>query len=321
MDQEKIGKFICKLRKEKGLTQKDIAEKLNISDNSVSKWERGINIPDISYLTFLAEIFNVTVNELLNGEYDYKKKDKDYLKLNKVIAINNLSKSYGKKQVLNNVNLDIYEGEIVGLIGKNGAGKTTLIKSIINFCQIQKGEIKLFNKYISKDYEKVMNKIAVIIENPAFYLNLSGRDNIKIVSLLNNITDQNYIEKIVKELNLTKDLDKKVAKYSLGMKQRLGLVCALIKKPKLLLLDEPTNGLDPIGINELRMTLQKINQKENTTILISSHILSEIENICDRILIIDQGILEEVDVCKLKHHHKSLESEFLEKVGVTDDNI
>ncbi len=321
MDQEKIGKFIYKLRKEKGLTQKDIAEKLNISDNSVSKWERGINIPDISYLPFLADIFNVTVNELLNGEYDYKKKDKNYSKLNKVIAIKDLCKSYGKKQVLNNINLDIYEGEIVGLIGKNGAGKTTLIKSIINFCQIQKGEIKLFNKYISKDYEKIMNKIAVIIENPAFYLNLSGRDNIKIVSLLNNITDQNYIEKIVKELNLAKDLDKKVAKYSLGMKQRLGLVCALIKKPKLLLLDEPTNGLDPIGINELRMVLQKINQKENTTILISSHILSEIENICDRILIIDQGFLEEVDVCKLKHHHKSLESEFLEKVGVTDDNI
>ena len=321
MNQEKMGKFITKLRKEKGLTQKDIAIKLNISDNSVSKWERGINAPDISCLTMLAELFNVSVNELLNGEYSYKSKVKDYTKLKKVIEINNITKKYGKKVVLNNLNLNIYEGEIVGLIGANGIGKTTLIKCILNFCKINTGEIKIFNMNIKKDYEKIMNDTSAIIEHPDFYLNLTGMDNIKIVSLLNSINDDEYIKYLIKNLKLEKDINKKVKEYSLGMKQRLGVICALIKKPKLLILDEPTNGLDPIGINEFRNIIQNINQKENTTILISSHILSEIENICDRILIMDKGkIIKDVEMANLKHNHKSLEKEFLEVISKGDSN-
>ena len=282
MDSEKIGKFICELRKSKGLTQKNIADKLNISDNSVSKWERGINIPDISSLTILSKIFNVTVSELLNGEYDYKKKNKNYLELTKVIEINNLMKNYGKKRIINNLNLTIYEGEIVGLVGANGVGKTTLMKCILNFCHINKGEVKIFGKNLKNNYEHIMSSLGAVVENPNFYPFLTGKENIKIVALLNNITDQKYINEMVNLLQLRDALNKKVSKYSLGMKQRLGLVCALIKKPKLLILDEPIIGLDPLGIKEFKNIIQKINNDCHTTILISSHILSEIENMCDR---------------------------------------
>ncbi len=321
MNQEKMGNFIAELRREKGLTQKDIALKLNISDNSVSKWERGINAPDISCLTMLAELFGVTVNEILNGEYNYKSKVKDYTKLKKVIEINDITKKYGKKVVLNHLSLNVYEGEVVGLIGANGIGKTTLIKCILNFCKTNAGEIKIFNMNIKKDYEQIMNDTSAIIEHPDFYLNLSGLDNIKIVSLLNGINDDDYIKYLIKNLKLEKDINKKVKEYSLGMKQRLGVICALIKRPKLLILDEPTNGLDPIGINEFRSIIKNLNLKENTTILISSHILSEIENICDRILIMDKGkIIKDIEIANLKHNHKSLEKEFLEVISKRDYN-
>lgn len=321
MDSEKIGKFICELRKSKGLTQKNIADKLNISDNSVSKWERGLNIPDISSLTILSKIFNVTVSELLNGEYDYKKKNKNYLELTKVIEINNLMKNYGKKRIIDNLNLTIYEGEIVGLVGANGVGKTTLMKCILNFCHINKGEIKIFGNTLKNNYEYIMSSLGAVIENPNFYPFLTGKENIKIVALLNNITDQKYINEMVNLLQLKDALNKKVSKYSLGMKQRLGIVCALIKKPKLLILDEPINGLDPLGIKEFRNVIQKINNDYHTTILISSHILSEIENMCDRIIIMDNGsIIEDLDITNLKYKHKSLEDEFLEKVGDKNEN-
>ncbi len=320
MDQIKLGKFIKELRQEKKLTQREIGEKLNITDNSVSKWERGINTPDIYYLAPLSKILGVSINELLNGERNYKKKKKN--NRYKILEIDNLNKSFGKNKILNDINLTIYEGNIVGLIGPNGAGKTTLIKTILNLYYPNSGEIKICGINIKKDFELVMSKISSLIETPDLYQNLSGLQNLKMTMIMNNIKDDEYMKKIVKLLKLNSRINDKVKKYSLGMKQRLALANAIIKKPKFLILDEPTNGLDPLGIKELRDIIKFVNEKFNTTILISSHILSEIENICDEIVIIDNGyIIEQLDISDIKYQNISLEKEFLEKTSGSKNQI
>lgn len=314
MNQEKMGKFIAELRMEQGYTQKEIGDKLGITDNSVSKWERGINAPDISTLTSLSEIFHVTVQELLNGERKFKKKEIDKEHHSKVLEVKNLSKSFGKRKVLKNITFDIYEGDIVGLIGPNGAGKTTLIKTILSLYKKDTGSVKICGYDNKKDLEEALSKTGSIIENPDLYQNISGRKNLKITALINDIKDKEYIEKMIKFVKLEDRIDDKVKKYSLGMKQRLGLANALIKRPKLLILDEPTNGLDPLGIKELRGILRKISREENMSILISSHILSEVENICDRILIIDEGkVNSEFGIEEVKYKNISLEEEYFSK--------
>ena len=322
MDQIKMGQFISELRKEKGLTQKDIGDKLNITDNSVSKWERGINAPDIYYLGPLSEILGVSVKELLNGERNIRKRKIKKADKKIVLETKNLSKNFGNKKILKAINMKIYEGDIVGLIGPNGAGKTTFIKTILNLYKEREGEVFICGINIDQDFERAISNVGCVIENPDLYPHLSGYKNIKIVSLLNNIKDDEYIEKIVKLFKLNARIKDKVKKYSLGMKQRLGIVCALIKKPKLLILDEPTNGLDPLGIKELRDIIKNISEDMNVTVLISSHILSEIENICDRIVIIDNGyIIDEIDIDDMKSHEISLEQEFLKLTSGTVGQI
>ena len=319
MNQEKMGLFISKLRKENKMTQRQLADKLGIMDTSVSKWERGVNAPDISYLTELSKIFQVTVQEILNGERKFKKKEIDVNHHNKVLEVNNLSKSFGKRKVLDNINFNIYEGDIVGIIGPNGAGKTTLIKTILSLYKCDTGSIKICDYDIKKNLEEALSKTGSIIENPDIYLNISGRKNIEVISLINNIKDKDYIEEIIKFVGLEDRITDKVKKYSLGMKQRLGIACALIKRPKLLILDEPTNGLDPKGIKELRKMLKTISEKENMSILISSHILSEVENICDRVLIINEGkIISDFGIEEVKYKNISLEEEYLKKTGGED---
>ena len=319
MNQEKMGLFISKLRKENKMTQRQLADKLGIMDTSVSKWERGVNAPDISYLTELSKIFHVTVQEILNGERKFKKKEIDVNHHNKVLEVNNLSKSFGKRKVLDNINFNIYEGDIVGIIGPNGAGKTTLIKTILSLYKCDTGSIKICDYDIKKNLEEALSKTGSIIENPDMYLNISGRKNIEVISLINNIKDKDYIEEIIKFVGLEDRITDKVKKYSLGMKQILGIACALIKRPKLLILDEPTNGLDPKGIKELRKMLKTISEKENMSILISSHILSEVENICDRVLIINEGkIISDFGIEEDKYKNISLEEEYLKKTGGED---
>lgn len=319
MNQEKMGKFIAQLRVEHNYTQKEIGDKLGISDNSVSKWERGINAPDIYYLTTLAELFDVTVKELLNGERDFKKKEIDENHHEKVLEISHVSKKFGSRMILHDISLDIYEGDIVGLIGPNGAGKTTLIKTILNLYHTNKGTIKICGYDTKKNLEQALSKVGCIIENPDMYQNLSGRKNLEITALINGIKDKNYINQMISFVKLDTRIDDKVKKYSLGMKQRLGLANALMKKPKLLILDEPTNGLDPIGIKELREMLKQISRQENMSILISSHILSEIENICDEIVIIDEGkIISQFGIEEIKYKNRSLEEEFFLKTDKND---
>jgi len=322
MDQIKMGKFISTLRKEKGLTQKDIGDKLNITDNSVSKWERGINAPDIYFLAPLSEIFEVSINELLNGERNTRKRKKREDNRKTILEVNNLNKCFGKRKIINNMDIKIHEGEIIGLIGPNGAGKTTFIKTILGLYKCDKGNVSICGYDISKDFEKAIKNVGCIIENPDLYLNISGRKNLIITSLLNNIKDKDYTEKVIKLLKLNSRIDDKVKKYSLGMKQRLGIANALIKKPKLLILDEPTNGLDPLGIKELREIIKYINEKLNMSVLISSHNLSEIENLCDRIIIIDNGnIIEDIELDDIRDKNITLENEFLNKTSGSKTQI
>ena len=321
MDQIKMGKFIKELRQEKGLTQKEIGDKLKITDNSISKWERGINTPDIYYLAPLSKILGVSINELLNGERNYRKKNKKNNR-HKILEVENLNKSFGKNKILNDINITIYESDIVGLIGPNGAGKTTLIKTILNLYYPNNGKIKICGYEIKKDFELVMFKVSSLVETPDLYQNLSGLQNLKMTMIMNNIKDDEYMKKIIKLLKLNNRINDKVKKYSLGMKQRLALANALIKKPQFLILDEPTNGLDPLGIKELRDIIKFVNESFNTTILISSHILSEIENICDEIIIIDNGyIIEQLDISDIKYQNISLEKEFLNKTSGSKNQI
>jgi len=322
MDQIKMGEFISELRREKGLTQKQIGEYLGISDNSVSKWERGINAPDIYYLAPLSELFNVSIKEILNVERNNKKKEKTVENRKKVLEVKNLSKKFGNKKILNNINFSIYEKDIVGLIGPNGAGKSTLIKTMLSLLKKDSGNVEICEVDINKNFETAIANIGCIIEKPDLYEDLSGRKNLKITSIINNITDKEYIDKVIKMVKLSNRIDDKVKKYSLGMKQRLALANALIKKPKLLILDEPTNGLDPLGIKELKDIIKDINKNMGITVLISSHILKEIENICNKIIIIDNGyVIEELDIDDIKYLNISLEDEFLNKTSGTKNQI
>lgn len=314
MNQEKIGKFIAQLRKERNMTQQELANKLNITDRAISKWENGRGMPDIYFIREVANLFQVSEKELLNGERDFKKKEIDLNHYSKVLEVSNLSKSFGKRKVLDNINLTIHEGDIVGLIGPNGAGKTTLIKTILSLYKYDSGNVKICGFDTKKDLENALSKTGSIIENPDMYLHLTGKKNLKITALINNIKDKEYIDEMVKFVGLDDRINDKVKKYSLGMKQRLALANALIKKPKLLILDEPTNGLDPRGIKELRVMLKKISTEQNMSILISSHILSEVENICDRVIIIDKGnIVSEFGIEEAKYKNISLEDLFFTK--------
>lgn len=218
--------------------------------------------------------------------------------------------------------MTIYEGDVVGLIGPNGAGKSTFIKTILNMYKVDSGEVLICGVDVKKHFEEALSNVGCVIETPSLYSNLSGMKNLQIASLLNNVNDKEYVNEIIKLFKLNTRINDKVKKYSLGMKQRLGIAMALIKKPKLLILDEPTNGLDPLGIKELREIIRKISEEDNISILICSHILSEMENICDQIFIIDDGyIIDEIDVEDMKSHEISLEQEFIKLTSGTVGQI
>lgn len=216
-----------------------------------------------------------------------------------ILEIKNVSKKIGKKQILKDITLEVKQGEIFGFVGPNGAGKTTLIKTMLGLYKQDSGSITINGFNIKTEFEKAMENIGAIIENPEMYDYLSGKDNLKIYKMISNSSDE-ALEEIIKTVKLENRINNKVKTYSLGMRQRLGLAQALISKPKLLILDEPTNGLDPIGIKELRDLLKKISKEKNISVFVSSHILSEIELMCDRIAIIDGGSLIEIKNLKDK---------------------
>lgn len=235
--------------------------------------------------------------------------------MNTILKCENLNKKFGKKQILKNVSLEVNEGDILGFIGPNGAGKTTTIKMILGLQSIDSGNVYINNYNIKKEYAKAIEKVGAIVENPDLYMYLTGYENLKLIQNLYKNVSKERINEVVKLVKLNTRINDKVSKYSLGMRQRLGIAAALINKPNLLILDEPTNGLDPEGIKELRDILKKLAQKENVGIIISSHNLSELESFCNKIVIIKNG--EIVEENKLSDFKKIEESYIIEVDNIT----
>lgn len=208
---------------------------------------------------------------------------------NIVLQVKNLTKLYGQRAAVDNISFEIYEGEIFGFLGPNGSGKTTTIKCITGLAKPTTGKITICGYDIAKDFEKAIANVGGIIENPEMYKNFRGIDNLKYYASLYKGITKEKINEVVQLVGMQNRIKDKIKTYSLGMKQRLGIAQALLHDPKLLILDEPTNGLDPNGILEMRLFLKSLAHKKNIAIMISSHILAEMELMCDTIGIINNG--------------------------------
>ena len=231
-----------------------------------------------------------------------------------ILKCENLHKNFRKKEILKGVSLEVCSGDILGFIGPNGAGKTTTIKLILGLQNITSGKVTINGFDIKSNFEKAIQKVGAIIENPDLYMYLSGYDNLKLIAKLYPNIDENRIKEVIHLVGLENRIQDKVSKYSLGMRQRLGVAQAILHKPNLLILDEPTNGLDPEGIRDLRNLLTNLAQKEKMGILISSHNLAEIETLCNKVCIIQNGsVIENTDMVKVKetaqiYYHFTLNS-------------
>ena len=233
-----------------------------------------------------------------------------------VLEVKNLTKKFGKRVILDQVSVTLEEGEVVGLVGPNGAGKSTFIKSILGLYNIDEGNVKICGFDVYKQHRDALSKVGCIVENPDMYQNISGRKNLKICVLMNDLPKNTDIDSVVHLVRMESRIDDKVKTYSLGMKQRLGLASALLNHPKLLILDEPINGLDPQGIMELRQIVRDLSKKDKMTVLISSHILAEIGQMCDQIIMIDQGkIVDSFTMDEIRAKNISLEEEYLSKAS------
>lgn len=232
-----------------------------------------------------------------------------------VLEVKNVNKFFGKKQVLKDVSFVVNEGEILGFIGPNGAGKTTTIKLILGLQRISSGQIFLNGYDIVKDFTKAISKVGAIVESPDMYMYLSGRKNLEMIAGLYKNIDSERIDEVIKMVGLENRINDKVKKYSLGMRQRLGIAAALIHKPNVLILDEPTNGLDPEGIKDLRDLLKKLAKKENMGILISSHNLAELESFCTDVCMIKNG--EIIETSSVKEAKKSSKTSYLIELDKT----
>ena len=211
-----------------------------------------------------------------------------------VLELKNVNKTYGKRKVIDNISLEVKEGEIYGFLGPNGSGKTTTIKMILRLISSESGEIEVNGYDVKKQFEKAMECIGAIVENPDMYKYMSGIDNLRLHARIRNI-DEQRVNEVLGMVDLKDRKKEKVSKYSLGMKQRLGLALTLLHKPKVLILDEPTNGLDPAGIKKLRDILKEIAHKENVAVFVSSHILSEMQLMCDKVAVIDSGKIVKIE--------------------------
>ena len=214
---------------------------------------------------------------------------------NAILKCENLNKLIGKKQILKDVSFEVESGDILGFIGPNGAGKTTTIKLILGLQSISSGSVQINGFDVKKNFEKAIEKVGAIVENPDLYMYLSGYENLKLIANLYETVSKSRIDEVVKLVGLENRIKDKVSKYSLGMRQRLGIAQAILHKPNLLILDEPTNGLDPEGIKEIRELLKDLAEKEEMAVLISSHNLLELETFCNKICIIKNGKVMETN--------------------------
>jgi len=211
-----------------------------------------------------------------------------------IVQLQNLSKTIRGKQLIQQLNIDLYPGQITGFLGPNGAGKTTTIRMMTGLMHPTEGKVIIDGLSLQEHYEEAISKVGVIVENPEMYKFMSGYKNLLHFARMHKNVTKERIQEVVKQVGLENRIHEKVATYSLGMRQRLGLAQALLHRPKFLILDEPTNGLDPAGIREFRMYLRKIAAEDNVSVFVSSHLLSEIELMCDRVAVIQNGKLIDI---------------------------
>lgn len=207
-----------------------------------------------------------------------------------IVETVNLCKKYKTTYAVKDLNLQVKKGEIYGFLGPNGSGKTTSIKMLLGLIKATAGSVTLFGKQLESDRNHILKKVGALVESPSYYGHLTGYENLKIIQRMLNVPEKR-IQEVLNIVRLTKAQNKLVKQYSLGMKQRLGIAIALLGKPELLILDEPTNGLDPAGIHEIRDLIKSLPETDGITILISSHLLSEIDQMATQVGIISEGNL------------------------------
>lgn len=218
--------------------------------------------------------------------------------MSEVLKINNVTKYYGRQKVLDNVNLSLEQDEIMGLVGPNGAGKTTIMKIVTRLIKKYDGDVYVKGENIKNNKKHDTKQIGCVIETPGFYPELTGYENLMFFSEISGLKDKEQINEIVHKLGIEGYVNKKAKKYSLGMKQRLGIAQSVLSYPPVLVLDEPTNGLDPAIVPQLREFIKYIAKEKHTAVLISSHILSEIELMCDKVAFIQEGKIIKIENLK-----------------------
>lgn len=238
--------------------------------------------------------------------------------MKEIVKTDSLTKRYGENYSVNNLNMTVKEGRIYGFLGPNGAGKSTTLKMLLGLVHPTKGEIDIFGQRLtSKNRIEMLREIGTLIESPSYYGHLTAKENLKISAMMLDVPDKN-IEEVLRIVRLDKQQSKKTSAFSLGMKQRLGLASALLSFPKLLILDEPTNGLDPAGIHEMRELIKALPQKYGMTVIVSSHLLSEIDQMAEDIGIIANGKMMYQGELSMLHEtdkSKNLEEIFLDLTG------
>ncbi|MGE6369351.1 ABC transporter ATP-binding protein [Planococcus kocurii] len=224
----------------------------------------------------------------------------------------NLKKTIGKKPIIKGLDFEIQAGEVFGFLGPNGAGKTTTIRMMVGLIDITEGDVLIEGKSIKTDFKGAIQHVGAIVENPEMYPFLSGWNNLKQYARMVNDVTEDRMKQVISLVGLENAIHEKVGRYSLGMRQRLGIAQALLHGPSILILDEPTNGLDPSGIREIRKYIRNLAEKENVAVIVSSHLLTEIELMCDRIGVIKNGELIAIEAVRSVQNDEALKEVFIE---------
>ncbi|EIZ2749634.1 ABC transporter ATP-binding protein [Listeria monocytogenes] len=225
----------------------------------------------------------------------------------RALQVTNLHKKIRKREIIKGISFEVMPGEVFGFLGPNGAGKTTTIRMIVGLIKPTSGTILIGGKDIRKNFTEAMRGLGSIVENPEFYTFLTGQENLAYFARMDSSIKKERIQEVTELVGLEKRINDRVSTYSLGMRQRLGIAQALLSSPKLLILDEPTNGLDPSGIHEMRDFIRALARNEGISVLVSSHLLSEIELLCDRVAIMTDGTIIKTDqVSHLLSSHAQL---------------
>ncbi|MBB3128675.1 ABC-2 type transport system ATP-binding protein [Paenibacillus rhizosphaerae] len=241
---------------------------------------------------------------------------------NLLLQTRNLTKSFGDRKIINRLNLHVMKGDIYGFLGRNGQGKTTAIRLVTGLIFPDSGDVIIDGHHLRNDFKNTISNVGAIVESPSFYGYLSGYDNLKLMANLIPGIKKDRIDEVLDMVRLNHRAKDKVKTYSLGMKQRLGIANALLSSPKLIILDEPTNGLDPQGMKEIKEMIVQLAAERNITFFISSHLLHEVEQICNRVGIIHSGTLlceAEVEELTQKSKGKSLEDIYFDITGEGGD--